>query len=162
MNANTMKLMKSYIDEHFKPGMVVLDVGSRDVNGCHRDLFPKGTVYHGLDIMPGKNVFIVAPKPYEWPIKDASYDMIISGQTFEHIEYPWETIKEIARVAKPGAFINITAPSAGEIHCFPVDTFRYHPDGMRALGKWAGLIVEDTYLDDGDRWRHCIGKFRKA
>ncbi|MEM1725222.1 MAG: methyltransferase domain-containing protein, partial [Thermoplasmata archaeon] len=41
----------------------------------------------------------VVKDPYNWiEIEDSSVDVVISGQAFEHIEYPWLTIKEIYRV----------------------------------------------------------------
>lgn len=70
--------------------------------------------------------------------------MIISGQVFEHIEYPWLTIKEIERVLKPSGFCIISAPNAGLEHKAPTDCYRYFSDGLRSLAKWADLYVHHT------------------
>lgn len=48
-----------------------------------------------------------------WKIdeKDASFDAILCTEVFEHIPYPNETIKEFARLLKPGGTLILTAPS---------------------------------------------------
>ena len=93
----------------------------------------------GLDMTDGKNVDVVAKDPYKFPLESNSFDLVISGQAFEHIEFPWLTIREIERVLKPGGFAIIIAPSSGAEHRYPNDCWRFYPDGMRALGKWAKL-----------------------
>ncbi|MDD4478561.1 MAG: class I SAM-dependent methyltransferase [Mesotoga sp.] len=125
----------------------VLDVGSMDVNGSYKPLFQDHD-YQGLDIAPGPNVDIVAPDPYDWPIEDNSFDVVISGQCLEHVEYPWRTVEEIARVLKPGGMCCIIAPSNGPEHRYPIDCYRYMPDGMKAMAKDAGLKVVSSSLHD--------------
>ena len=39
--------------------------------------------------------------------------MVVSGQTFEHIEYIWVTIVEIARVLRTGGLACLIAPGSG-------------------------------------------------
>lgn len=140
----------------------VLDVGSYDVNGSYREIFntPK-YVYTGLDVCEGPNVDIVPKDPYCWEeIKDQSYDMVISGQAFEHIEFPWLTIKEIARVLRPSGYCIITAPNSMGEHKYPTDCYRYFSDGLSALAKWAELKalhvsvagIPDT--DASEEWDH--------
>ena len=75
-----------------------------------------------MDMTPGKNVDIVLPSPYRWRgIESNSVDVLISGQAFEHIEFFWITMLEIARVLKPGGLCCIIAPSGGAEHKYPVD-----------------------------------------
>src|SRR3954471_9647583 len=87
--------------------MRVLDIGSRIAKPEHisyrRICNLPGMTYTGLDVEPGSNVDIVASDPYVFPIAPESYDLVISGSAFEHIEFPWLTMLEIARVMKHGA-----------------------------------------------------------
>ena len=96
-----------------------------------------------------------------WPeLQDESFEVIISGQAFEHIEYPWLIIEEMNRVLKKNGLICIVAPSRGPEHKYPVDCWRYYPDGFRALAKWANLEVLDAktswgksgFTDGSDQW----------
>lgn len=106
MHVSTMKRMEWFVNHYIGEGngAKVLDVGSYDVNGTYKELFEgKSVKYFGLDIAEGPNVDIVMETPYSWNnIEDESFDYIISGQAFEHIEFPWLTIKEIYKKLKPG------------------------------------------------------------
>lgn len=146
MHRSTMLRMEWFVNNYIKEdNKRVLDVGSYSVNGSYRDLFrDKKVEYVGLDIEAGPNVDIVMDEPYAWTsIPDESFDYIISGQAFEHIEYPWLTIKEIFKKLKPGGVICIIAPNSTPEHRYPFDCYRYFSDGLSALAKWAGFEVLD-------------------
>lgn len=126
----------------------VLDVGSQTVSGqstSYKTLFDSSTEsvkfnYTGLDMAQGVNVDIVVKNPYVWKeISDNAYDVVISGQVFEHVEFPWFTIREMARVLKPGGLMCIIAPSMSMLHRYPVNCQNYFSDGLIALSKYAGL-----------------------
>lgn len=147
-----MKYLVKYYEGLFtneeKKGIDVLDVGSCDVNGTYREIFKDSRYnYVGLDMADGANVDIVPADTYRWEeIKDETYDLVISGQVFEHVEYPWLTIREIARVLKPSGVCILIAPSAGLEHKYPKDCYRYFSDGLIALAKWADLKVHHTSI----------------
>lgn len=147
MHTSTMIRMKWFIDHYVKKeGAKILDVGSYDVNGSYKSLFDGMNIqYLGLDIEAGPNVDVVMESPYSWDnLKDDEFDYIISGQAFEHIEYPWLTIKEIYKKLKIGGVACIIAPSSAPEHKYPFDCYRYYSDGFRALAKWAGFTVLDV------------------
>ena len=155
------KYLNSLLDKSLK----ILDVGSCDVNGSYRDLFQNETWdYTGLDMHKGKNVDLVPNDEYNWTeINDSEFDVIISGQAFEHIEYFWLTIKEISRIMKKNAYLCIIAPSSGYEHKFPVDCWRFYPDGMKAIAKYANLNTVEVYADWNkknkqidDVWEDCV------
>jgi SAM-dependent methyltransferase len=148
----------------------VLDVGSmvaEDGQASYRNIVDRFAIarYTGLDMAAGKNVDIVSEDPYKFPLESESFDLVLSGQAFEHIEFPWLTICEIARVLRPGGSAIVIAPSSGLEHRYPQDCWRYYPDGMRALAKWAGLECIDamTNWEETKRfmWGDTIGIFYK-
>lgn len=149
MHKSAMLRMKWFVD-HYIPKdkeVKVLDVGSYDVNGNYRKLFlGSKAAYTGLDIVKGRNVDIVVKDLYDWrEIPDDSFDYIISGNAFEHIEYPWLTIEQIYKKLKPEGFICILTPFALGEHKYPTDCYRYYSDGLKALAKWANFkVVECT------------------
>lgn len=149
--------------------ITVLDVGARiaEINqSTYKPIVQAiGWDYKGLDIEDGINVDIVCKSPYKFPLESDSVDIVISGQVFEHVEFPWETIKEIYRVLRPDGIAVIIAPSSGKEHRYPFDCYRYYPDGMVALGKWAGFssTIARTNWDETQifGWGDTIGVFFK-
>lgn len=47
----------------------------------------------------------------ELPFEDHSFDLVVSFETIEHIDYPEKLLKEIKRVLKPGGTIIISCPN---------------------------------------------------
>lgn len=148
----------------------VLDVGSQIAEAgqtSYRDIVDSmdGASYTGLDVAPGRNVDVVATDAYKFPLPSDAFDVVISGQAFEHIEFPWLTMLEIARVLKPGGVSIVIAPSSGVEHRYPQDCWRYYPDGMRALGKWAKLDCVAAYTNWPEArlflWGDTVGVFYK-
>jgi len=145
MHKSSMLRMEWFIREYAskikKKNVKVLDVGSYDVNGSYSVLFDKYE-YVGLDIVKGKNVDIVIPSPYDWSsIKSDHYDIVISGQAFEHIEFFWITIEQMARVLKRNGLMCIIVPNGAGEHRYPVDCYRFFTDGMIALARYVNLEV---------------------
>lgn len=147
MHRSAMKRMEWFItnyipkDKHTR----ILDVGSYNVNGCYKQLLGAcDCEYIGLDLSPGPNVDVVPDKPYYWDedgLEDESFDFVISGNAFEHIEFPWLTMQQIYDKLKPGGIACILAPFNLSEHRYPTDCYRYYPDGMVALAKYANLDV---------------------
>lgn len=142
----------------------ILDLGSKAVGRetrTYRQFFSNSKwKYTGADTETGNNVDVVV-ESYKFPFKDEAFDIIISGQTIEHVEYPWEWFKEMARVLKKDGLCCIIAPAVIHEHRYPIDTYRYYPDGMKALAKWSGLSavkVKRTVVDAGMEDTYLIAK----
>lgn len=141
--------------------VTVLDVGGADVNGSYRDVFSKPCFdYLGADIGAGEGVSIVLKDPYNIPLDDASMDIVLSGQMLEHCEFFWQSFAEMIRVLKPDGFLFLIAPSAGPIHRYPVDCYRFYPDAFRALARFAGCDIVDIWHDERGPWNDLVGVFR--
>lgn len=149
MHQSSLDKMRAFRNEYLKgrenERLTIVDLGSCDVNdsGSYKHLFDsENWNYIGVDVSPGKNVDIVLKNPYSWEeIQSNFVDVLISGQAFEHIEYFWITMLEISRVLKPDGICCIIAPSSGPEHRYPVDCWRFYPDGFRALALFAKLDV---------------------
>lgn len=170
MHLSSLEKMQYFVDKYLlekkDSSLCILDLGSTDICGTYRNFFiaPLWT-YTGLDLCPGNNVDLVLSNPYHWEeLSSQSADVFISGQTFEHIEYFWLTMLEIARILKPGGLCCIVAPSAGPIHRYPVDCWRFYPDGFAALARYADLevleIIHDleqkAYADQSEVWQDLV------
>lgn len=171
MHASSMEHMKRFVNKYsaqLPSNFRVLDVGSIDVNGTYKNLFDENVRYLGIDLEKGQNVDIVLKDPYFFPLASNSIDLIVSGQAFEHIEFFWLTWMEMVRVAKDGGYIFLIAPSRGPEHRYPVDCWRFYPDGYRALAKLGSCqLIEvaidwEAHLDPGSSpWGDCVGVFKK-
>lgn len=150
----------------------ILDVGAMDVNGSYRELFAEPSwTYRGADLGPGKNVDIVLQHPYAFDaVASGSQDVIISGQALEHMPQFWLFFLEVFRCLKPGGICCIIAPSSGYEHRYPVDCWRFYPDGMRAVAEYARLEALEAhtdwtptegYTDDSAAWRDTVLIARK-
>lgn len=156
MHPNSLRIMESLFQRYAPDGAFncMYDVGSYDINGNYRAIAVKHNwMYSGLDITPGPNVdTVISPvgevkssqhrKMYELP----PCMLIISGQCIEHVNYPWEFVKEIERTLTPGGYFFLVAPFMWEQHRHPVDCWRFLPYGMRALADYTGLNFIDSGL----------------
>mgnify|MGYP000335991645 CR=1 FL=1 len=162
--------IKAFVEWYLKgfedAELIIVDVGAKAYHNqpTHRPFFNKPKwKYFGLDLEVGDNVDIIVSDPYNWrEVPNNFADVVISGQTFEHIEFPWLTIKEINRILKPGGICCIIAPSSGPEHKYPYDCWRFYPDGMEALAKWGGFKVVEIFTDWGlGKWEDTFAVFQK-
>lgn len=51
--------------------------------------------------------------------RDAMFDAVLCAEVIEHVPYPIETIRELARLLKPGGTLILTAPSNSLRHMDP-------------------------------------------
>jgi SAM-dependent methyltransferase len=142
---------------------IVLDVGGADINGSYREVFLSPPFrYLVADTAPGPSIDIVLSDPYRIPLAKCSVDIVISGQTMEHIEFFWRTFEEMVRTVRSDGFIFLILPSAGPIHRYPVDCYRFLPDAYDALAKHAGCTLLESWLDERGPWCDLVGVFRRA
>lgn len=174
MHESSFRRMQAFRDDYLASRQAdrlrVVDIGSQDVNGSYRPLFAQGAWdYVGVDMAAGRNVDVVLRNPYDWrELPSRSADVVVSGQAFEHIEYFWISALEIARVLRPGGICCLIVPSAGPEHRYPVDCWRFYPDGLNAIARFAGLEVLQADTDwagtggeGGDMWHDSVLVARK-
>lgn len=136
------------------PGQHVLEIGSYNVNGSVRALFPE-TQYVGIDRRPGRDVDIVCDArdvDYE-----GSYDIVVSTEVLEHEVEPEAIIACAWRALRPGGvlLLTIASPERAPHGCDggPVGTEHYAGIAPRALHKmlhdWDGVVIEH-YRERGD------------
>lgn len=67
-------------------------------------------------------------------------------------------------VTNPNGRLCLIAPSSGPEHRYPVDCWRFYPDGLRALARYAGLEPIECYAQWDDathperdpQWQDCV------
>lgn len=158
MHNASFEIMRSLINKHVRNASgTVVDFGSQDINGTYRPLFGKQWKYIGADLASGKNVDIVM-QPYKIDIKDSSVDLVISGQTIEHCRNPFRLVGEMVRVLKRESHIILIAPFRWSVHRYPIDCWRFLPDGMQCLFDESGVTMVESKIIGDDCY--AIGKKR--
>lgn len=161
MHWNSLYIMSQFVEKYLdtNTSLRILDIGSREVlnSGTYKQYFDKDNwEYVGVDLEAGDNVDLVMPSPYVIPVQDNSFDVIISGQTLEHVKFFWVLLTEVSKKLKSGGLLCIIVPSAGQVHRFPVDCWRFYEDGMRAMAEWMDMEIIEARVDDQSEWMDAI------
>lgn len=174
MHQSSLDNMEACIKRHILPDKVlsrraplkVLDVGGAEINGSYRPLFASLTrnsivsEYVTTDIAPDLRLSTIQTDPYKLQFHDGSFDVVISGQTFEHCDFFWLLFKEMVRVCSPEGVIVLIAPSSGAIHRYPVDCYRFLPDSCQSLARYADIQLVESWLDERGPFHNVVGVFR--
>lgn len=122
----------------------VLDVGCADrwVEGC----LSEQCRYIGLDYpATGREMYGAHPDVFadagRIPFVDASVDTVVALEVVEHLRYPGEALREIARVLRPGGKLLLTIPFLYPIHDAPHDYQRLSIHGLERDVQATGLCV---------------------
>jgi SAM-dependent methyltransferase len=119
-----------------KPGMRILEIGSREVTGesVARQEYSKAK-YVGFDYYPGKNVDVVgdAHKLSTYFESEEKFDIVYSSACFEHFAMPWIVAIEIAKVLKVGGIVFIETHFSFSSHERPWHFFQFSDLALRVL-----------------------------
>ena len=150
MHKSSMLKMEYFKNNYLNPNdeLKILDIGSFDrtgENNYSQILNEMKWDYKGLDLKEGNNVDIIVENPYDWQeIEANSFDVIVSGQALEHIQFFWLTMEQINRVLKPGGLCCIIVPSKGPVHRNPYDCYRFNEDGVISLAKYVKFDILES------------------
>lgn len=138
----------------------VLEVGSLDVNGSPRALFPDSE-YVGVDRVAGKGVDVICDVADLYTLQGDNiglFDMVVSTETLEHMPLPATLLVSAWQALKPGGFLLLTAAapprqphrcdgSVGDLRGEHYENIR--PDDLRRLLVLCQFTVLDL-LHDAD------------
>lgn len=118
-----------------KPGMKILEVGSREVTGessARKDF--SHAQYTGFDFYPGKNVDVVGDAHrLSSYFKNEKFDLIYSSACFEHFAMPWVVATEIAKLLKVGGMVFIETHFSFGSHERPWNFFQFSDMALKTL-----------------------------
>ena len=140
MHYNALYAIKHFVKKYLNVDdkLRILDVGSYSTSRPAKDLIfrryfrdNKNWEFIGMDLVAGNNVDIVSDYPYNYPFEDNEFDIVISGNTLEHVKDTHKFIKELNRITNN--LLCVIVPNRRPEHKYPVDCWRVFPDGMRFL-----------------------------
>lgn len=141
--------VRALFPEYFTGGRI-LEIGSLNINGSCRELFFEPAEYHGIDLGAGKGVDEVI-SGHEFDRDAGQWDVIISGEMFEHNANWADTWKNMLRLVRKRGIIIFTCATKyraehGTPKCSP-DSAPFTTDyyGNREPQDFLGLI--DPYRD---------------
>lgn len=88
----------------------VIEIGSRDINGTVRDLFPNAR-YVGVDVVDGKGVDVVADAATWTPKRKA--DIVVCCEVFEHTDAWQDIVANAAKMLRKGGRLIVTCAGPG-------------------------------------------------
>ena len=110
----------------------VLDIGSLDINGNTRHFFNQPYYYIGLDLAEGPNVDVICPAHlYDSGFK---FDVVISGECFEHDMYYARSLNNMVNLLKSGGLMVFTCASDGR---HEHGTLRTSPENAPFLSQFS-------------------------
>lgn len=126
----------AYLAENFnKPGMRILEIGSRNVTGANfREMFDQAD-YIGFDYLDGENVDIVgdAHRLDSFFQEGQKFDLIFSSAVFEHLYMPWVVAEKMADLLADEGHIFVETHFSFISHERPWNFFQFSDMGLRAL-----------------------------
>ena len=151
MHPNSMTIMKTFVEEHQAQDMTVVDIGSYDINGTYKEFFTGD--YIGVDIIAGPNVDIIMGSE-EWN-NLSKIDLVISGQTLEHVADIPKLMSEIYKVLKPNGLLYIIAPSTGPRHDYPIWVGNFSIERMSEVVVAAGFEIISCTISPVEPFNDC-------
>lgn len=171
MHPSAMRLGEVFFQVygHDRKDPVIVDIGSRNLNGSLRAVAPANCTYIGIDFVKGNGVDIVLDDPYAFPLPGNHADFVVSSSCFEHSQMFWLTFLEAVRILKEDGLIYLNVPSNGVYHPHPFDAWRFYPDSGLALAEWGRrsgyrTVLVESFTNDkeGDIWNDFVAVFAKA
>jgi SAM-dependent methyltransferase len=129
----------------------LLDVAPQVHHGA-RPFFDPSIVVETLDIDPGSGCTYVGDLCDRNPtIPDGRFDYIVCTEVLEHTLRPFDAVREMHRMLRPGGLLFLSVPFNFRIHGPLPDCWRFTEHGLRALLAESFEILELTGLETPDR-----------
>ena len=124
----------------------VLDVGSYDVGGSIKDLFPKNC-YKGVDLIKGPNVDVVLDGS-ELHKLNQKFDLVLSCECFEHAKNWKDIFLSMYNVCSDYGYLIFTCASRGRIEHGTLRTI--NNDSPGTSGTYYKNIFKNEFIKSFD------------
>ena len=159
IRANVSAALARFGRESVPEGGLVLDIAPQDHEGL-RPYVGAGVRVETLDIDPESGCTWIADLCRPVPgVEDGRFDAIVCTELLEHVTQPFDAVREIRRMLRPGGVLLASSPFGFRIHGPLPDCWRISEHGWRAL--LADFTIESLdELTDPDRplmpWHYTV------
>lgn len=129
------------------PGGRALDLGA-DQSPYRVEMEAAGFEVKTLDLAAGAGADYVGTVE-RTGLHDAAFDLVLCTQVLEHCDAPWEAVREIRRILRPGGHLLVSVPHVWFFHPHPADHWRFTQQGLVRLCQQAGLEVVELRSQGG-------------
>lgn len=126
------QLMEAYPDELF------MDLGCG-----RREKHYKNCLY--LEVYPSNSADLIVEPDCFYPIKDETLYGIGCFAVLEHTRKPWQVVREMHRMLKPGGHVMIDWPFLQPVHGYPSHYFNATREGLTSIFQDEGFRVEQAF-----------------
>src|SRR5215469_8025680 len=103
MHTNSKLLFDKYGKSYFRPRCRVLEIGPDAFPSSYANLVNDSSItWETTDISDRGSMTYPNAGEYSFPVADAAYDVVLTGQVIEHVKKIWVWVKELDRVCKKG------------------------------------------------------------
>ena len=113
----------------------VVELGSFDVNGTIRVLFPEASEYVGVDCHPGPGVDVVGLAKDVLADRLGQFDVCVSTEMLEHDPWWRESLARGLDLLRPGGLLVVT--------CAGPNRAPHNPDESPVQGYYANVSADD-------------------
>ena len=121
----------------------LLDVGCWDGSATRAYASILGGRAHGIEIFAdearearSRGVCVeevdLETQPFPW--SDATFDVVVANQVFEHLKNVWLPMSEIARVLRKDGHLIFSVPNLSSLHNRVMLAFGFQPSSIRTFG----------------------------
>jgi SAM-dependent methyltransferase len=146
---NSKLLWHKYAEKYFQQAKTILEIGPEGYPTYYEKELKKHSGDHNYfaldvaeDFISGAQNnpnFTLSADPLKYPYQNNVFDIVFSDQVLAHVTWFWVWYAELIRITKPGGYI-ITINSYSYPRCpSPIDAWRIHSDGMKALNNYYKL-----------------------
>ncbi len=101
-----------------------------------------------LEVYPSNSADLVVEPDCFYPIKDESLAGIGCFAVLEHVRKPWQVVREMHRMLKPGGQVMIDWPFLQPVHGYPSHYFNATREGLTAIFEDQGFHIEGAWTGE--------------
>jgi SAM-dependent methyltransferase len=146
---NFHNALKKAIISYSRGSLLDIGCGNKPYESLFQGIIDK---YTGCDIVQSSlnKADLICPAN-NIPIKDNSFDTVISTQTIEHVDDHQGLVSEAYRLLKPDGYFILSGPMYWPLHEEPYDYFRFTQHGLKFILEKAGFEVIEIN-SNGGKW----------